>query len=285
MGFQTRKKSAQAANREYTKPLREKRKEKARGGKRVSRLPSKEKHVASAKEVSEVTLRRLHTLGNQRFGTFPFSEHFDRWIATVTFVLCEFESNPNIGADEEYVKERSQILSKIGQQLEKLRRKEASVNEEYGTLADCKSRLEQIKTEYLTSIREVRGRKNLETRRLYGSIYRLKREQDEVGQVKTSFLRGIFARDKEQKETEIAQNLADRQRELELTMLEFKLAQGKLREEYERKREPVVEQTEHFQKTIDAIERDGSLEERWFACEALADVMNSFLQRKALQQR
>jgi hypothetical protein len=38
-----------------------------------------------------------------------------------------------------------------------------------------------------------------------------------------------------------------------------------------------------FQKTIDAMETDGSLEERWFACEALADAVNTFLQRKAIQ--
>jgi hypothetical protein len=31
------------------------------------------------------------------------------------------------------------------------------------------------------------------------------------------------------------------------------------------------------------METDGSLEERWFACEALADAVNALMQRKKLQ--
>jgi hypothetical protein len=31
------------------------------------------------------------------------------------------------------------------------------------------------------------------------------------------------------------------------------------------------------------METDSSLEKRWFACEALIDAINSFLQRKAAQ--
>jgi hypothetical protein len=282
MGFQPRKKSPQTANHEYTKPFRERRKDRERS-KRVSRSTQKEKHIATAKEVSEGSLGRLHTLGNQRFGSFPFSEHFDLWLTNVTSVICEFESNPNTGADEQFVKESSQILSKIGQQLEELRQKESSVNEEIRNLTNCKNLLEQIKTDYVTTVREIRGKKNREIRRFYGSINRLKHEQDEVIRIKTGFLRGFFGVDREQKEIEIAQKLAGTQRKLELTMLEFNTAQGKLKDEYERKREPLIERAKNFQKTIDAMDTDGSLEERWFACEALADAVNAFLQRKAIK--
>jgi hypothetical protein len=38
-----------------------------------------------------------------------------------------------------------------------------------------------------------------------------------------------------------------------------------------------------FRRIIQKLETDDSLEERWFACEALIDSVNSFLQRKATQ--
>ena len=53
---------------------------------------------------------------------------------------------------------------------------------------------------------------------------------------------------KEQKEIEIAQELNDKQRELELIVLDFNAKQKELREEYERKLEPVLEQLKKFRK-------------------------------------
>jgi hypothetical protein len=47
--------------------------------------------------------------------------------------------------------------------------------------------------------------------------------------------------------------------------------------------EPELKQLKDYQKKTREIETDGSLEERWFACEALIDAVNSFLQRKATQ--
>jgi hypothetical protein len=67
-------------------------------------------------------------------------------------------------------------------------------------------------------------------------------------------------------------------------MLDLIAAQKRLREAYVEKREPVIEQIKYFKKTLRALETDGSLEERWFACEALIDAVNSFLQRKSIQQ-
>ena len=87
--------------------------------------------------------------------------------------------------------------------------------------------------------------------------------------------------EREQKEIAVAQELNDKQTELEIFTLNLKAKQKQLREEYERRREPVLEQIKFFKKIIRELEADGSLEERWFACEALADSLNTFLQRKA----
>jgi len=66
-------------------------------------------------------------------------------------------------------------------------------------------------------------------------------------------------------------------------MLDFSTKQKELRAEYERKREPVLEEIKKFRRIVQTMETDSSLEERWFACEALIDAINSFLQRKATQ--
>ena len=100
-------------------------------------------------------------------------------------------------------------------------------------------------------------------------------------QLKTGFFKGLSKKQKEQKEIEVAQQLNDKQRALELVFLEFTVAQKELRDEYETKKEPVREQIKAYQKRVDVLETDGSLEERWFACEALIDAVNYFLQRKA----
>jgi DNA repair exonuclease SbcCD ATPase subunit len=242
-----------------------------------------EKHIISEREISEVTLKRLHTLGIQKFGSSPFNQHFDRWLLNVTTVLSEFESHPNINVDDEFVKERSQTLSSIKLQLENINRKEATLDQELKNLSDWRNRLKQINKEYATLACALRGQRNHEIRRLNGIINRLKKDQGNVIRMKTGFFHGVSRKDREQKETAITQDLNNRQTELELGLLDFNNKQKELQSEYDRKKEPVLEQIKKFHKIIQTLETDGSLEERWFACETLIDSLNTFLQRKATQ--
>ena len=283
MGYQPHAKSPRRAIHEYRKTLREKGKDKKRIHRHVGRPSREEKPTATEKEVSEGTLKQLHTLGNQKFGSSPFSQHFDRWLTDVAIVLSEFESHPNISVDDQFVRERSQILSIIKQQLEDRRRKEASLEQEIRNLSNSRKSLEQINTENVTMMRAIKTQKNRELKRIYRIIDRLKKEQEKVIQMKTGFFQGISRKDREQKEIEMSHELDDKERELELVVLDFNVRQKKLREEYERRREPVLEQTKKFRKLFENLETDGSLEERWFACEALVDSVITFLQRKANQ--
>jgi len=283
MGYQPRIKSPKGAIHGYKKPLREKRKDRKRLHRRVGRPIRDEKHTATEREVSEVTLKRLHTLGIQKFGSSPFCEHFDRWLTNVTAVLNEFESYPNMGIDNQFVRERSQTLASVKLQLENRRRREASLNQEIRNLSVSRSRFEQIKIEYVSKVTALRGRKNSEVKHLNSTIDQLKREQEKVIRMKTGFFQGISRKDREQREIAIADQLSNVQRELELVMLDFNAQEKNLQSEYERKREPVLEQLTIFQKRAEDLEEDGSLEDRWFACEALIDAVNAFLQRKATQ--
>ena len=258
---------------------------KDRRGKPKSAPDSKreEKHVPTVKEVSDRTLRRIRNLGSQKFGSSPFSEHFDRWLVNLTDVLSEFESNPNISADDQFVKERTQILSIVKIELEERRRKEASLEEAIKSLSNSKNLLERINEEYATRTREIKGQKNSEIKRLNNNIGCLREELDYIIRMKTGLFRGISKKDREEKETETTQELNTGQRELELALLDFTEVQERLRDEYERKKQPVIEQIKDCQKKIENLETDGSREDRWFACEALIDAVNALLQRKKLQ--
>ncbi len=258
-------------------------KDRGRKHRPVGNSMREEKHVATMKEVSDKTFKRLRNLGSQRFGSSPFSEHFDRWLVNLTDVLSEFESSPNITVDDQFVKERSQILSIVKIELEERRRKEASLEEASKSLLNSKNLLERIKEEYTTRMREIKRQKNSEIKRLNNNIDSLREELDYIVRMKTGLFRGISKKDREQKEEETTQELNTGQRELELAMLNFTEMQERLRDEYERKRQPVIEQVRDRQKKIENLETDGSLEDRWFACEALVDAVNALLQRKTLQ--
>jgi hypothetical protein len=283
MGYQPRIKSPKGAIHVYKKTLREKRKDRKRVRRGTSKPLMEEKHEATEKEVSELTLKQLHTLGNQKFGSSPFSEHFDRWLTNVTAVLDEFKLHPNIGADDQFLKECAQTLFNIKHQLEVLYRKETELDQELNSLSDWRSRLKQINKEYATLTGEIKGQRNREIKSLYSVINRLKKEQDEVIRMKTGFFHGISKKKREQKETVVVKELNDKQTELELVMLDFSAKQKELRAEYDKKREPVLEEIKRFRRIVYTMETDSSLEERWFACEALIDAINSFLQRKPAQ--
>jgi hypothetical protein len=242
-----------------------------------------EKHVATLKEVSDITLKQLHILGSQKFGSSPFSEHFDRWLTNLTDVLLEFESNPNVSPDEEFVNERSQILSVVKVELEERRRKEASIDEADQNLSSNKKLLVRINSDYASKMREIKNQKNREMKRLNKNIERIKEKLDYVIRMKTGFFRGVSKKDREQREEETTQELNDEQTKLELAMLGFTEAQERLRGDYEGKKQPVIEHVREWQKKIEVLETDGSQEDRWFACEALIDAVNAFLQRKTLK--
>jgi hypothetical protein len=282
MGYQHRK-SIKSRIQGFKKLLRETGKDRKRIRRRASRQIGEEKQPVTEREISDLTLKRLHTLGIQKFGSSPFSEHFDRWLMNVEAILVEFESHPTIGIDDQYVRERSQALSTIKLQLDNRTQREATLNNEISKQSQVRNQLKQINKEYGAKIGALKSRKNREIKRLQTSIDRLKKEQEEVIRLKTGFFRGISKKKREQKELEVTQQLSAKQNELELFVLDFAAVQQEVRDEHDNKRAPVLKQIRYFQKIGEELETDDSLEERWFACESFIDAVNTFLQRKAIQ--
>jgi hypothetical protein len=241
---------------------------------------SEEKYVPTSEEVVDRTLNSLRILGNQRFALPPFYEHFSRWLSNLGNVLSEFESSSAISGDDQFVKERSQVLLNIGLQLEERRRKEVSREEAMKNLSDNEILLEQIEKEYLTKTKEIEERKDPRVNRLSRNVDSLKEELERIARMKTGVFRALSKKTKAQKEAEAAQRLNVAQSDLRLAVQHFTSEQKQLRDEYEGRKQGVIEQMRDLQRGIENQESDLSLKDRQAACESLANAVNALLQRK-----
>ena len=279
MGYPSRTRTPKKIIREYRKAFQEKNKI-TKQNRHKTEYDNKEKTVPSQQQIFEVTLKRLHTLGNQKFGSTPFSEHFNRWLRTIETVLDEFETHQNINVDEQFTEERKQILETIKLQLENHQKRENTLEKQINNLSGTKKSLQQINKEHLTKALILKGQKIATLKQLNKELDTLKKEQNQIVKLKTGFFRGISKKEREKKEATVVQRYLDKQQEFEVVALDFKEKQKQLKEEYERKREPIIEEIKNLQKCVKEIDEDSSLEERWFACESLKDILNNFFQRK-----
>jgi hypothetical protein len=230
--------------------------------------------------IVERTNDRLRNLGKQVFALFPFTEHFERWLTDVRVVMSGFESSLNMSLDDEFLKERSSILSNVELALNEGRRKEASAEEPIRSLSKNKALLEQIEKERASMVKEMEGRKNRDTRRLSSSIQALKEELARIDRVKTGLFRSVSKKAKAQMQVEARQRLKATESELASTTKDFAVKEERLREEYEKKTEPIIQQMQAEQKEIDDQMIDWSFEARRAACEALMNAVNAVIQRK-----
>ena len=239
-----------------------------------------EKQVITAREVAEKTLRRLSGLGNQKFALSPFSEYFDNWLMNLNEVTSEFESNQAINVDDEFVKERSQTLMNVARELAARQSEEATLREATKSLADNNHLLVEIDAEYAKATRELAFRRNSEIQLLTRKVHDLEGELDRVGQTKTSIFSPFSKKAKAQREAEVTRKLNSAKSELESVVHSFSVEQEKLHDEYEKRKQVVIEKVRSLEKEVEKLETDGSLEVRRAACEALVNTVNAFLQRK-----
>lgn len=283
MGYQQRVGSRRDSGRGHGMHRREKAKAKSRGQKRRSggSYGPEEDHVLTSEEVVDRTLKRLRNLGNQVFALSPFSEHFSRWLVDLRVVLSEFESSPTVSVDDQFLKERSQILSNVELELEKRRSEEASCDEAVKSLSDNRILLERIEGEYTARTRDAEGQKEFEIKRLSSNVDGLREELDRIARMKTGIFRAVSKKAKARKETEATERLNLAQKELASTVQNFAAEQERLRDEYEKKKQHVIEQIRVEEKEVENQDVDGSLETRQAACEVLINAVNALVERKS----
>ena len=281
MSYRPQMSSRRSAGRGRGKTPHEKSKAKEQKKRSSGKYLLEESQVPTSEEIVEKTLGRLHNLAVQIFAFSPFSQYFDDWLLTLKSVLSEFESNPAINVDDEFVKERSQVISNVELKLAERRREEAALGEATKKLADQNHLLVQIDTEYATATRKLSSRRNSEIQRLTRNVHDLEEEVDRIGRMKTSIFTPFSKKAKSHRKAEATQNLNSAKGELESVVQNFTVEQEKLHDEYEKRKQAVIRQVRNLEKEVEVLETDGSAVERRVACEALINAVNALLQRKA----
>ena len=230
-------------------------------------------------EEVEKTLGRLRSLGDQVFAFSPFSQYFDDWLLSLKSVLSEFESSPAVTVDEEFVKERSQVLADVEQKLAESQREEAVLSEVTRRLTDKNHLLVQIDRDYASATRKLASKRNSDIRRLTRRVHDFEEELEEVDQMKASIFSPFARRAKSNRTTEVTRKLDAAKSELESVVKDFEVEQEKLHDEYEKKKQEVIEQVRNLEKKVEGLETDGSVEDRRFACEEFVKAVNALLQR------
>jgi hypothetical protein len=237
-----------------------------------------ESEAPTSEEVVEKTLGRLNSLGGQIFAFYPFSKYLDEWLLSLKSVLSEFESNPALNVDEEFVKKRSKIIANVERKLSERRREEAVLEKATRRLVKQNNLLVQSDTEYAFATQKLASKRNREIKRLTRKVHDFEEELDETSQMKTG-INPFARRAKSNKMAELTRKLDAAKSEVESVVKTFEVEQEKLHDEYEKKKQSIIEQVQNLEKKVEDLDTDGSVEDRRVACEELVNAVNALLQR------
>jgi hypothetical protein len=234
---------------------------------------------ASASEITEKTLNSLSKLGNQIFAISPFSQYFDDWLVNVRQVISEFESNPTIAADEQFVKERTQILLDLEAALTENRLQESNLTDEAKELANTNHQIVEADKQYAEETRERNNKRNADVQRLSTKIRELEDQLKREQEIKISFYKFNAKKKATQQIAQTTNNLKAAKNELEVTLQTFTTEQEKLHDNYEKRKEALNENSDRLHKEIEKLETDTSTIARQTACNALICTINTLLKR------
>jgi hypothetical protein len=187
MGNQPTSGSRRSSGQKFQKSPHDKAKSKTQKHHNDGRQFHKESSELSLNEVAEKAFSGLNNLGSQIFALSPFSQYFDDWLVNVHGILSEFESNPAVSVDAEFVKDRSQIFIAVEGALAEKRLKEASLEEAAKALSQGNHLLVQLDVEYAAQTRTLSQKRNSEIECLTNNVYTLEEEIVLLEKMKTSF--------------------------------------------------------------------------------------------------
>ena len=266
-----------SAARQYSKSAHEKKmKEKKQryGGKYFE-----EETQVSPTDAVEKTLTNLSRLGNQIFALSPFSQYFDDWLVNLRQITSEFESNPIVKVDEQFVKERSQIFLDVEGALAEKRLQESNLTGEAKELADNNHLLVETDKEYAERTRELSFKRNTDVQRLSSKIRELEDDAASQEEIKISFYKFRARRRAAEKLDQTRQALKSAKAELEVTLASFTADQEKLHDSYEKKKQEITGRIESLHEALEKLETDTSANIRQATCNALADGVKALMQR------
>jgi len=245
----------------------------------------------SSKEIVEKTIGESNSLGNQVFPLPPFGQYFDNWLVNLRQLVSEFESNSTIEVDEQFGKDRSQILLDVESALARIRMEESNLIQDEKALAENNRLLEEADEEYAEKTKALSSKRDSEVERLTKKMHELESEianQEKLNQEKPKI--GIFSY-RSRKEYNMAKDKAAEDlnhnkedlkattNELETSVKGFSVDQTNLDNEYEKRKQGITERAESLRGELKKLETDTSIEARQAASNALANAINALIQR------
>lgn len=248
-----------------------------------------EEAKTSTKELVEKTLGELKKLGNQIFAVSPFSQHFDDWLANLQQMISEFESNPTIKVDDQFVKDRSQIFLDVERALAQKRLEESNLSEKAKALADNNQLLMETDKKYVEKTKELNLERDSAAERITNRIHKLEEEiasQEARARTKIKIFNYVSREEYNIKRKKAAEKLdktkeglKSTKNELEVTQQRFSVEQEILDDDYEKKKQEITERNESLRKELEKLKTDTSIDSRQATCNALANAINSLIQR------
>jgi DNA repair exonuclease SbcCD ATPase subunit len=266
------------ASRQFSKSAHDK-KPKEKKARSDIRYHQDEAPVMSGQEAAEKTAAGLSRLGNQIFALSPFSQYFDEWLVTLRQAVAEFEANPAVKADEQFVRERTQIFLDVEGALAEERLQESNLTGEAKALADNNHLIAEADKTYAEKTRELSNKRNSEVQRLTHAIQELEEEVEEQQEVKISFYKVMEKRRAVEKLAQTNQALKKTKTELEVALQSFTAEQEKLHDNYERQKQELNENSDRLHRELEKLETDTSTAARQAACDALANAVRALVQR------
>ncbi|NLB74886.1 MAG: hypothetical protein GX799_00250 [Crenarchaeota archaeon] len=277
---QTRK----GTSRQRAKSTREKKPKEKKKRVTVKKTQGKTKEL-SATEVTEQTINSISKLGNQVFALSPFSQYFDDWLLNLRNELTEFESNPAIKVDEQFMKERAQIFLDVEAALAEKRLVEATLTKEAKALEENNHKIADANKEYSEKSRELSNKRNVEIQKLSNEVHQLEDDLASQQNIKLGFFKFKEKRLATQKLAQTNQDLKTAKNKLEVTIESFKAEQDKLHDNYERQKQELFAISDSLHKQLEKLETDASTQARQLACNDLVQAINALMQRASTPEQ
>jgi hypothetical protein len=278
MSFRPQGGSRKSPGRQLSKSAHDK-KAKEKKQRQSGKYLAEETPEVSAQEITEKTLASLGRLGNQVFALSPFSQYFDDWIVTLRQIVSEFETNPTVTVDDQFVRERTQIFLDVEATLAESKVAESNLTEEAKALADTNHRIVEVDKEYAEKTRELSFKRNADVQRLTHRTLELEADIAEQEEITISFYKFGARKKAAEKLAQTRQALKNNKNELEVTLQNFTAEQEKLHDSYEKKKQELNETSDRLHTELEKLETDTSTIGRQVACNALTCAINALRQR------